>query len=58
VGVSIDSDQCENTGVCAQVCPEDVFEGGDARSRVVRAEACTYCWICVDHCVSGAIELD
>jgi Fe-S-cluster-containing hydrogenase component 2 len=44
--------------VCAQVCPEDVFEHEDGVTRVVQAQACTECWTCVENCASGAIEID
>jgi NAD-dependent dihydropyrimidine dehydrogenase PreA subunit len=56
--VIIDNDLCENTGCCEMVCPEDVFESGKGRMHVVNAAACTNCWICVDSCVSGAINID
>ncbi len=55
--VVIDSELCESTGVCAEVCPEDVFEHVEGRTRVVNPQACTNCWICVEHCVSGAIDI-
>jgi NAD-dependent dihydropyrimidine dehydrogenase PreA subunit len=55
--VRIDYDICEDTGVCAQVCPEDVLEFADGHSHVVKPEACTECWICVENCISGAIEI-
>jgi Fe-S-cluster-containing hydrogenase component 2 len=58
VGVRIDAEVCEATGVCAQVCPEDVFEHEDGVTRVVQAQACTECWTCVENCASGAIEID
>ena len=56
--VTIDYDLCEATGVCAEVCPEDVLEHDNGRTNVINAAACTRCWICVDNCVSGAIEID
>jgi len=55
--IRIDFDFCEATGVCAEVCPEDVLEAENGSPRVVKAEACTECWICVENCVSGAIEI-
>lgn len=55
--VKIDHDICEDSGVCAAVCPEDVFEYKNGHSQVVNAPACTECWICVENCVSGAIEI-
>lgn len=58
MGISINYDLCEGSGVCAALCPEDVFEHDDAKTTVVKPEACTSCWICVEHCAAGAIELD
>jgi NAD-dependent dihydropyrimidine dehydrogenase PreA subunit len=57
VKVVIDYETCEATGVCAQVCPENVFEHEQGRTQVVNPQACTNCWICVDNCVSAAIEI-
>ena len=56
--VVIDEDLCENSGVCEQVCPEDVFLNTNGVTRVIRAQNCTYCWICVENCIAGAITLD
>ena len=56
--VTIDPQACEGTGVCEQVCPEDVFLRQNDVTRVIRSVACTYCWICVENCVSNAITLD
>ena len=58
VRVIVNQSACERTGVCEQVCPEDVFLFENQRTRVIRASNCTYCWICVENCVSGAITLD
>lgn len=55
--IRIDMDFCEATGVCAEICPEGVLESVGGSPRVVKAEACTECWICVENCVSGAIEI-
>jgi len=58
VGLSINKATCEKTGVCASICPEDVFKFEDEELKIVNVPACTYCWLCVDNCVSGAIDLD
>jgi NAD-dependent dihydropyrimidine dehydrogenase PreA subunit len=56
--VIIDPNVCEGAGVCEQVCPEDVFLHNNGKTRVVRSTSCTYCWICVENCVSNAITLE
>jgi len=58
MAIRIDYDLCEASSVCEQVCPEDVFEHESGRTVVVAPGKCTECWICVDQCVSGAIEID
>jgi ferredoxin len=55
--IRIDYDLCDSTGVCSQVCPEDVIEFRDGQSAVIKPEACTECWICVENCVTGAIDI-
>ena len=58
MAITIDFELCEGTGVCEQVCPEDVFEHKDGKTTVAKPNLCSECWICVDHCVAGAIEID
>jgi ferredoxin len=55
--VRIDYDLCENSGVCVQVCPEDVIETRAGHSVIVQPAKCTECWICVENCASGAVEI-
>jgi NAD-dependent dihydropyrimidine dehydrogenase PreA subunit len=57
MAITIDEDLCEGTGVCSMVCPEDVIEFVSSRPMIVRNGACTNCWICVENCVSGSIEV-
>lgn len=56
--IQIDADLCERSGACSMVCPENVLEYENGKTSIIDARACTSCWICVDNCVSGAIELD
>ena len=58
MSVRIDPELCEASGVCEQVCPEDVFEIVDGVTRVAQPIRCTECWSCVENCAAGAIELD
>jgi NAD-dependent dihydropyrimidine dehydrogenase PreA subunit len=56
--ITIDTDECEASGVCAVVCPEGVIELNDGRPVIVNNLACTSCWKCAESCVSGAIDID
>jgi NAD-dependent dihydropyrimidine dehydrogenase PreA subunit len=58
MSISIDYDLCENSGACVAVCPEHVLEQENGHTVIVDSQACISCWICVDNCVSGAIEID
>ena len=55
--VRIDYDACDATAVCAEICPEDVFEVNGDHTSIVNPKACTECWLCVENCTSGAIEI-
>ena len=56
--ITIDSDACESTGVCALVCPEEIIENVNSRPVVVNNMACTSCWKCAESCISSAIDVD
>ena len=58
MAVSIDPDLCESTGCCAMVCPEDVLAHENGRTEIIDQAQCTSCWICVDNCIAGAIDVD
>jgi len=58
VGISIDTNRCESTGVCEMVCPEAVIEIGNGVPVIVNNMACTSCWKCAESCVSNAIDVD
>lgn len=55
--VRIDYDLCENSGVCVQVCPEDVIDTRNGQSMIVQPTKCTECWVCVENCATGAVEI-
>jgi MinD superfamily P-loop ATPase len=56
--ISIDTEQCESTGVCAIVCPEDIIEIRNSLPVIINNLACTSCWKCAENCVSAAITVD
>jgi len=56
--ISIDTEQCESTGVCAMVCPEDIIEIQDSKPVVINNQACTSCFKCAESCISNAIYVD
>ena len=58
MAVIIDQELCESTGCCEMVCPEDVLEHTNGTTIVINPIACTECWLCVDNCVAGAVEVD
>ena len=53
----IDLDLCDATGVCTQVCPEDVLVFRNGQPAVIQPDKCTECWICVENCTSGSIDI-
>ena len=55
--IRIDHEACDDSGACVLICPEDVIELVDYASSVVKPEACTECWLCVENCTSTAIEI-
>ncbi len=56
--VIIDRSTCENNGQCFEVCPDDVFSRSGEIVTVVKQDQCTYCWLCVEVCPSGAVTVE
>ena len=49
--IRVDSEQCNGCGICAEICPCDVFRL-DERTGLAEARYETDCWYC------GACEMD
>ncbi len=56
----IDANKCNRCGICANICPEDVFFGSKPGEVpiVTYPDECTYFNCCVHECpVEGAIRI-
>ena len=60
--VIVDKDVCEGAGVCAEVCPMNVYDmvdvGGGKKAEPNRAEDCIMCMACVNACPTQAIVVE
>lgn len=54
----VDEDRCVGCGECVDVCPVDVFEMQDDKSKPVNAEECLGCESCIEVCEPGAIVVN
>ncbi len=60
--VTVDLEKCEGAGVCADVCPMNVYDmvemGGEKKSQPTRQEDCILCLACVNSCPTQAITVE
>ena len=57
MSILIDHDLCNGCGICADLCPEDVFVMGEASPDAARESECWYCGACMMDCPVDAIEV-
>ena len=55
--IRLDYDLCEDTGVCAQVCPVDSIEYRPHERHAIDVETCTRCNMCFEVCQDRAVEI-
>ena len=56
--IAVDLEQCKMCGICAGLCPKNVFDRDEVGHPVVaRPEECTICRFCEQHCPDFAIEV-
>ncbi|GAB4366677.1 MAG: mercury methylation ferredoxin HgcB [Deltaproteobacteria bacterium] len=56
--LTYDRERCTGCGMCAEVCPHQVFALEDRKARVVRRDACMECGACARNCPAFAIDVD
>jgi NAD-dependent dihydropyrimidine dehydrogenase PreA subunit len=54
----VDLGKCTGCGTCVDVCPSEVFEIADEKSKVARPDDCTACETCAEECPEEAIALE
>jgi tetrahydromethanopterin S-methyltransferase subunit A len=61
VKVKVDEDKCSGCRICADVCPQRIYEFRTVAKRVfavpLRQEKCSRCRACEEKCPQGAIEI-
>jgi NAD-dependent dihydropyrimidine dehydrogenase PreA subunit len=60
--VKIDLAKCEGAGICADVCPMNVYDivdvKGKKHAQATRAQDCISCMACVSACPASAITVE
>lgn len=54
----LDPEACSGCGMCAEVCPHQVFALRGGRAQIVDRDRCMECGACRVNCPSGAIDVD
>ena len=60
--VKVDLVKCIGAGVCAEVCPMNVYDmvdiDGKKKAQATRAQDCILCMACVNGCPAAAITVE
>ncbi len=56
--LALNRERCTGCGVCAHVCPQQVFVIRDRKSKIVDRDACMECGACALNCPADALSVD
>jgi len=57
VEVKVDEEKCDGCGSCVDVCPVEVLEIVEEKSKVKNEDECLACRACEVQCPNTAIEI-
>ena len=52
------SDKCTGCGMCAEVCPHNVFSIENDKAHITDKNSCMECGACAHNCHASAIKVD
>ncbi|OFX60138.1 MAG: ferredoxin [Bacteroidetes bacterium GWA2_30_7] len=55
--LELDVEKCTGCSMCVTVCPHNVFEIANRKSRIVNKDLCMECGACVKNCPENALAV-
>ena len=57
VTLKLDRDKCTGCGLCAEVCPHEVFQIENRKATISDRDACMECGACAMNCPASALSV-